>query len=267
MVQRMKGIALTLISLLLLGLVPVSVRAADWIMVGDIGCKPAAVTNVRNIASTKKPFIGLGDYEYKCRDTDMHALFNSVNIMGGSAGNHECEKGQGTSFGASTFHYGSCQTGYTTRVLGDVAFIGINPYAPYKKGSVQYNFIDRVSAKYRINHIGWLIYYLHPNLESVKCSGDHCHAGDTTVLNTLAPLQTRYHAIFITAHTHVTAYGKTAICGGGGEDGTELEGTGNFKYASNKMGYCLFHSEDNQLRVLHIGTDGKSLHIHSWSKS
>src|SRR5437867_9024165 len=53
-VQKMKGIALTVISLLLLGLVPVSVRAADWIMVGDIGCKPAAITNIKNIAATKK---------------------------------------------------------------------------------------------------------------------------------------------------------------------------------------------------------------------
>jgi hypothetical protein len=80
----------------------------------------------------------------------------------------------------------------------------------------------------------------------------------------------QYHVLVIQAHTHLTAFGTvngvpTAICGGGGEDGTSTNGLGAYTYSSSKMGFCAFHIEQGKMTVKHIGTANTILQTHTWN--
>ena len=51
----------------------------------------------------------------------------------------------------------------------------------------------------------------------------------------------------------------SAVCGGGGEGGTSLNGLGKYSYVSNSIGYCNFNIQDDKIIMKHIGTNKQIL--------
>ena len=115
-----------------------------------------------------------------------------------------------------------------------------------------------------------IVFVFHEPIYPVPCSGSHCHGLEKAAFkSTYEPLIKQYHALVVQAHTHLTAFGtingvRSAECGGGGEDGTSLNGNGAYTYVSNKMGFCYFHIHNGNTVVEHVGTNGQILHIHTW---
>lgn len=241
------------------------------IAVGDVGCKSAAVQNLKTIAKNGTAVLGLGDYSYKCSNATLKPLWDAVNDKVGVQGNHECEKsGQDGLKAATVFGNGGCKGNSNAWKLGDVGIIGINQYANFKVGSTQYKNIINASEKFShdptIKHIA---YAFHEPGHGLKCSGSHCHKDDKTFATIYDPIIKKYHGITLDAHTHLTGFGNpkgfaTAQCGGGGEDSTKMKKTTGFEYGSSKMGYCLLDFQEDQIVAQHISSIGQVLHTHTY---
>jgi hypothetical protein len=255
-------------------IVPYSfVQAADFKTGGDWGCKQAAMSNLKNAGLNKAiSFFGLGDYLYSCSPS---TLWNSIPSKKGVMGNHECEKGQGTSWAASTFGNGGCGKGYFAVTRGgDTGVIGLNPYTSYKKGSSQYNYVVSKTNEYKNNtNINWIVYLIHPLFYPVGCSQSHCHGVDNPGFNSVYEpiIKASGKGFILQAHTHLSAFGTpkgipSAICGGGGEDSTKLGSLNGYTWASSTPGYCLFHFELGKATAQLIGTNNQVVHTHTWKK-
>lgn len=270
----MKLLLIVLLSVILVSSTVLSVRAADFKAVGDVGCKSSAITNLKNIAKTGTSFFGIGDYSYKCSNSTIKPLWDKIVGKKGAMGNHECEKGQDSLKAGTTFQNGGCSKGYTVTVRGNnVAVFTLNPYTSYKAGSAQYKFVTDNLAKYsNMSNIIRMVFVYHEPIYPVNCSGSHCHGLEKPAFkSTYEPLAKQYNVFQISAHTHLTAFGTinglpSAICGGGGEDGTSTNGLGAYTYSSSKMGFCAFHFEQGKTTVNHIGTSNTILHTHTWNQ-
>jgi hypothetical protein len=166
----MKTLAILIALVLLLVPLVYSVRASDFKAGGDWGCKSTAMSNLKNAGINKAiSFLGLGDYLYKCKPT---VLWNDIPSKKGIMGNHECEKGQGTSWATINMGNGGCKKGYFAVTRGgDTGVIGLNPYTSYKVGSSQYNFVVQKTNEYKNNtNINWIVYLIHPLFYPVGCS-------------------------------------------------------------------------------------------------
>jgi hypothetical protein len=258
-------------------LVPISYgHAADFNTVGDVGCKSAAVSNLKNLAGKTISFFGAGDYSYKCKISQINTLWININSKKGVQGNHECEKSGQDSLNAGTvFGNGGCKKGYFATIRGgDTGIIGLNPYASFKKGSAQYNFVVSATNSYSNNtKINWIIYFIHPLFWPVGCSGSHCHGVDKAAFNKIYEpiIRNSGKGLVVQAHTHLTAMGTpkgipSAICGGGGEDATKTGNLNGYSYVTNKPGYCLIHTELGKATATLIGINNLAIHKHTWNK-
>jgi len=253
-----------------------SVQAADFNSMGDVGCKQAAISNLKNLAGKSISFFGLGDYSYKCKSSVIKPLWDQINSKKAVQGNHECEKSGQDSLNAGTyFGNGGCKKGYFAYIRGgDTAVIGLNPYASYKQGSAQYNFVISKTSLYETqDNIHWIIYLIHNDFYPVGCSGNHCHAVDKASFNSvyLPIIKSTGKGMIIQAHTHLTAFGEfdgipSAICGGGGEDGTTLGKSNGYNFGTSQPGYCRIHTELGKASASLIGTNGQIVHTETWSK-
>jgi hypothetical protein len=250
---------------------------ASFKAMGDVGCKIAAYLNLRNLALTSSLFFGVGDYSYGCNPNSepLKTLWNRVPSKKGVMGNHECVKGQQAGWAATTFGNGGCSKGYGAFVKGNsVAVILLNPYTSYTEGSSQYKFVlDHLKTYSSMGNIVRIVFVFHEIMYPVPCSGPHCHGVEKdSFRSTYDPLIRQYNVFVIQAHTHLTAFGtiknvQVATCGGGGEDGTLLNGLGLYKYVSNKMGYCNFNIGKDKVVAQHIGTDNRVLQTHTYNIS
>jgi len=253
-----------------------TVQAADFNAVGDVGCKSAAISNLKNLANKPISFFGLGDYSYKCKSSVIKPLWDQINSKKAVQGNHECEKSGQDSLNAGTyFGNGGCKKGYFAYIRGgDTAVIGLNPYASYKQGSAQYNFVISKTSLYEADdRINWIVYLIHPLFFPVGCSGDHCHGVDEKSFNTIYEpiIKSAGKGFILQGHTHLTAMGTinnipTAVCGGGGEDGTKLGSSNGYTYGTSQAGYCNFHFDSNGATLRLIGTNNQIIHEHNWNK-
>jgi hypothetical protein len=272
-----KTLWIVVFTILGLTLAPYSfIHASDFYTMGDVGCKSAAISNLKNLAGKPISFVGAGDYSYKCSSSTITPLWNAINSKRGVMGNHECEKGQGTSWATTTFGNGGCSKGYFAVTRGgDTGVIGLNPYTSYNKGSSQYNYVVAATNSYTNNtSIKWIVYVIHPLFYPVGCSDSHCHGVDEAGFNSVyEPIIKNSHKGFIIqAHTHLTAFGTpkgipSAICGGGGEDGTKLGSLNGYTWASSTMGYCKLHFELGKAIAQLIGTSNNIVHTHTWNKN
>lgn len=268
----MKLLLIALLTVILVSSTVLSVRAGDFNTVGDIGCKSAALANLKNLAGQPKSFFGVGDIAYKCSTSTLLKPWNAVNSKRTTLGNHECEKGQGTVFVQQTFG-AYCNKGYKAYIRGgNVAVILLNQYTSYKVGSNQYKFVKEATEAYdNMSEIVRIVYVFHEPIYPVPCSSSHCHGLEKpSFKSTYEPLIKEHHVLVIQAHTHLISFGTingvpSAICGGGGEDGTSLNGNGGYTYVSNKMSYCKFHIEASKIVVQQIDTTGKIIHTHTWN--
>jgi hypothetical protein len=251
---------------------------ANFTSGGDFGCKSDAIKNINNIAGYSKngvSFIGNGDIVYKCSTSSSGSLqlvWSKVTSKKSSLGNHECEESQGKTFFKNNFGL-DCKSGAKAYIRGNsVGIIVMNQYTSYKKGSSQYNFVVSKIAEWKANsNIIRIFVYFHEPIDPVNCSGSHCHGLDKPAF------KSTYNQIFldndifvVAAHTHLTAFGSpdgkdSAVCGGGGEDGTSLNGNGKYNYVSKAMGICLFHVTSDKVIAQHIGTSGQVLKEHIYN--
>jgi hypothetical protein len=274
----MKQIWIAVFTILGLTLAPYSyVHAADFKSGGDWGCRSAAISNIKNLARDQsKSFIGAGDYVYSCSTSSINSLWNAVPSKKGVYGNHECEKGQGTSWVTTTFGQNGCSKGYFAVTRGgDTAVIGLNPYTSYKKGTGQYNYVVSKTNQYaNDSKINWIVYVVHPLFYPIGCSQSHCHGVDFPGFNSVYEpiIKASGKGFILQAHTHLTAYGTpkgipAAICGGGGEDGTKLGSLNGYSWGTSTLGYCLFHFEKGSATVKLIGTNNQIVHQHTYNKN
>ena len=245
-------------------------QAADFNAVGDIGCKSSAISNLKNLAGKTISFFGLGDYSYKCSAGTIKPLYDQINSKKLIAGNHECEKS-----GQNALGFTGCKKGYFAVTRGsDTGVIGLNPYTSYKKGSSQYNLVTTASNSYaNSTAINWIVYLIHNDFYPVGCSGDHCHAVDKAAFNKIYEpiIKATGKGFVLQAHTHLTAFGTpkgipSAICGGGGEDGTKLGSSNGYTYGTAIPGYCNFHFGQDNATVKLIGTNNQIVHEHNYKK-
>jgi len=247
------------------------VRALDFNTMGDVGCRTAAIANLMNLANKPISFFGLGDYSYKCSASTIKPLWDQINSKKLIAGNHECEKK-----GQNALGFKDCKKGYFAVIRGgDTGIIGLNPYTSYKKGSSQYNLVTAASNSYSNNtKIYWIVYLVHNDFYPVGCSGLHCHGVDKAAFNKIYEpiIKATGKGFIIQAHTHLTALGTpkgipSAICGGGGEDGTKLGSSNGYDYGTATPGYCNFHFGQNDATVKLIGTNNQIIHEHTYNKN
>jgi len=251
------------------------VRASDFNAMGDVGCRSAAISNLKNLAGKSISFFGIGDYSYKCSSGTIKPLYDKINSKKLALGNHSCEKsgqdalrvGDGT-----YFSNGGCKKGYGVFVRGgNTAVFLLNQYTSYKPGSTQYKFVTDNLVKYsNMSNIDRIVFIFHEPIYPVNCTGSHCHGVEKPAFkSTYEPLIKKYHALVIQAHTHLVSFGtingvESAICGGGGENGTGLNGLGAYTYVSKTMGYCNFHIDKDKVVAQLIGTSGNVVHVHTW---
>jgi hypothetical protein len=270
--------SILLISLLIL---PVIFNAgvvfgANFKSMGDVGCKTAAKQNLANLAKDGNSFFGAGDYSYSCSSSTIKPLWDTVPSKQLALGNHECEKsGQDSLKVASGYSSnGGCSKGYGMFIRGNnVAVFVLNQFTSYKVGSSQYNYVmNKLNTVSNMSNIIDIVFVFHELMYPVNCSGSHCHGLEkTSFKSTYEPLIKKYHILVIQAHTHLVAFGtingvRTAVCGGGGEDGTSLNGNGAYTFVSKTMGFCNFHIEKDKVIVQLIGTNGNIVHTHTWNK-
>jgi hypothetical protein len=234
--------------------------------VGDIGCKTDSISNLRNIADSGLPLLGLGDYMYNCHPGDIeegkrlgdyyHDIWDKV----GAEGNHEHENGQESQWAMDTFRY---PNGYAAWSLGNVGIIVMNPYLDFEEGSDQYDFIVAKSEKLDANpNIDWIVYVTHEPMWTPSVDGGH--GPNTDLRDAIGPIVKGYNGFLIQAHNHVTAFGTNdgvnqILCGGGGYGGDDIEKLSGFDYATaDDFGYCsLEFNTNNTAHVNLIGTDGQ----------
>jgi hypothetical protein len=243
---------------------------------GDWGCKSSAISNIKNLAKDTNSFFGVGDYSYKCSSSTIKPLWDKVPSKQLALGNHECEKSGQDSLkvGVGYSSNGGCSKGYGMFLRGSntVAVFVLNQYTSYKAGSAQYKFVtDTLKKIDNMTNIKTIIFVFHEPIYPVPCSGSHCHGLEKPAFkSTYEPLIKSHNGIVIQAHTHLTAAGtilgvRATVCGGGGEDGTSLNGNGPYSYVSSKMGFCYFHITTDKVIVQHIDPSGKILHTHTWN--
>lgn len=243
---------------------------------GDWGCKSAAKSNIANLARDTQSFFGAGDYSYTCSSSSIKAMWDKVPSKQLALGNHECEKSGQDSLkvGTGYFSNGGCSRGYGMFLRGgnSVAVFVLNQFTSYKAGSSQYKFVvSKLDQVDNMTSVKAIFFVFHEPVYPVNCSGSHCHGLEkASFKSTYEPLIKKHHVIIIQAHTHLTAAGtvlgvRSVVCGGGGEDGTSLNGNGVYSYVSSKMGFCYFHVTNDKVSVQHIGTSGQILHTHTWN--
>lgn len=254
-----------------------SAHAANFKVMGDVGCKSAAKSNLANLAKDGNSFFGAGDYSYSCSSSTIKPLWDKVPSKQLAMGNHECEKsGQDAlRVGSSSSYFGNggCGKGYGMFIRGsDTAVFVLNQYTSYKSGSSQYNYVvNKLKTVSNMTAIKNIVFVFHEPIYPVNCSGSHCHGLEKpSFKSTYEPLIKQYNVIVIAAHTHLTGFGivngvRTAVCGGGGEDGTSLNGNGAYTYVSKAMGFCYVHTMGDKVVVEQIGTSGQVLHTHTWN--
>jgi hypothetical protein len=274
----MKLLWIGVLSILAIFLIPISyVQAADFNAMGDVGCRSSAISNLKNLANKPISFFGVGDYSYKCSSSIILPYWNAINSKKGVQGNHECEKsGQDSLNAGSYLQNGGCTKGYFAYIRGgNTVVIGLNPYASWKQGSPQFNFVVAKTALYEADSsIDWIVYIMHALFYPVGCSGDHCHGVEKDSFIALYEpiIKSSGKGLIIQAHTHLTAMGTpkgipSAICGGGGEDGTTLGSLNGYSWASSKMGYCKVHFEFGKATAQLIGTSNNVIHTHTWNRA
>lgn len=269
------GLALSCCILIIIGSI-LPTHAADFKAGGDWGCKSSANSNIKNLAKDTQSFFGVGDYSYKCSSSSIKPLWDKVPSKQLALGNHECEKsGQdalkvGTGYSSN----GGCGKGYGMFLRGgnSVAVFVLNQYTSYKAGSSQYKFVvSKLAQVDNMTSVKVIFFVMHEPIYPVPCSSSHCHGLDKpSFKSTYEPIIKAHNGIVISAHTHLTAFGvvngvRTSVCGGGGEDGTSLNGNGAYTYVSKTMGFCYFHTTSDKIIVEQIDPTGKVIHTHSWN--
>jgi Calcineurin-like phosphoesterase len=230
-------------------------------VVGDIGCKARSITNLENIADSKLPFIGIGDYMYNCAPGDdvsgkrLGDLYADIQHKIGAKGNHDLT--QQAKWAQEVFQYGD--TGVKAWKLGKVGIIVMNPYINFKKGSGQYEFIQNKSSFFENNNrIDWIIYVVHEPFYSPAVTGGH--DANAEMQKVYAPLIKGHNGFLIQAHNHVTAFGTVdginqILCGGGGHGGDVIGNLNGFAWGTSKaFGYCELSFNDNIVTAKFIDT-------------
>lgn len=237
--------------------------------VGDIGCKDNSLATLENIAESGLPFIGLGDYMYKCHPGDdvgdgdrLGDLYAAIQNKVGGEGNHEAVSEQEEQWAEDTFKY---PNDFAAWKLKDVGIIIMNPYVAFKKGSDQYNFVVAKTALFKANPlINYIVYATHEPLYTPAVTGGH--SANTALRDLYAPIikeaAAKKPVLLLEAHNHVTAFGKLnginiAMCGSGGYGGDTLGKLVGFDWATSKaFGHCQFEFKPNAIVGQMIGTDG-----------
>jgi hypothetical protein len=262
-------IAATFSILLFLSTAVIGSSHADTAMIGlgDIGCKDSAKKNLGNIATSGIPMIGAGDYRYDCKVSSIQPLWDKISVKHGPYGNHDVESSTSKTFTKTNMGLGT--KGWFSWRIADLAIIGINQYADYKKGSEQYTYLQSKTTQFcGRTDISWVIYTMHQPFQTPSFGGGH--GPDKATRDNIGPIIKQCQAtnnqnvLVLEGHNHGVAFGNVdglnhAICGGGGQGGDTLGGLNGFEYGSIKAGYCLFSFGQTTATVQHRGTDNKIL--------
>jgi hypothetical protein len=223
--------------------------------VGDIGCRKQSIANLKAIADLVLPFIGLGDYLYKCKISDVQTLWDHINPKIGEYGNHDYENANSKNFAKVNFHIDS--TGLTSWQNGHVAIFGINTFDKNVKYDTNSAQIKELKGKITVacsdESIWWIEIIHHEPIYTPKVNGGH--NANVLLKDTLAPIeQTCDKIIDVSGHNHITAIGKfngvsIGIFGGGGQGGDKVSKLQGFLWASNAPAFGIFTYTKNQITV------------------
>lgn len=243
--------------------------------VGDIGCKSASIDNLANIAESKLPLMGGGDYMYKCHPGDkigsdrLGDFYAAIQDKVGAKGNHEND-GQEEDWAAKTFQH---EQGYQAWRLdgskGELAFIVLDPYQSFNADSKQYKFVkEKVDKFAKDPTIDWIVFVVHEPLWTPDVGGGHPANTDLRKFYEpiIGPLD---NAFLLQFHNHVMGAAtianiNQAMCGGGGYGGDELLGLNGWDWATDEMGYCSFTFKPDHIEADFIGTDGQVIKHFVW---
>src|SRR6185436_2182796 len=254
-------IAALLLTLILTG---TTVRADTSLNgLGDIGCNDTAKKNLANLAASKTPVLGAGDYRYDCKGETLKPLWDKIPVKHGVYGNHDVENTTSKTF--TKYIMGISDKGWYSWKLNDIAIIGINVYQDFKKGSIQNDYIKLKSDQFcGRNDINWVIYSFHEPFNTPTVIGGH--GPNKAVRSEIGPIiaacDKTENVLVVEGHNHITAFGNIdginhAVCGGGGKGGDGLGNLNGFEYGSTKPGYCDFSFTNTTATVQHVGTDNK----------
>ena len=242
---------------------------------GDFGCREASIDNLDNIGKAETPFMGVGDYMYKCHpgdnigDEKLGDFYAAITDKVGAKGNHE-DEGQEEDWAADVFQH---EQGYQAWRLngnnGELGIIVLDPYQSFNEDSKQYAFVKEKVAKFSKDPtIDWIVFVVHEPLWTPSVGGGH---GPNTALRDIySPIIGGLdNSFLIEAHNHVLAAGTVgnvnqAMCGGGGYGGDELGKLNGWEWASGEMGYCSFTFKPDHIEADFIGTDGQVIKHFVW---
>src|SRR5215510_2508307 len=215
----------------------VSSASADTplLALGDIGCKSASITNLKNIDARNLPFLGVGDYLYKCSPSSVQKYWDGISVKIGSKGNHDTESNSKT-WAKVNLKYGD--RGYGSwKLNNEIALIILDPYQSYKQGSAQYNYVLSKTQQFQNrDDIKWIVYVTHEPLWTPDYGGGH--PPNTGLRSAYADLlASNKNVLLLQAHNHGTWWGimngiKQIGCGGGGYGGDTLDDSNGFPYAT-----------------------------------
>lgn len=240
--------------------------------IGDIGCKSASISNLKNLDAANLVLLGLGDYLYRCSSSSVQKYYDGITKFG-AKGNHE-DDGEGAGWAKTNFRYGD--RGYGSWKYGDLGIIILDPYQSYKQGSTQYNYVKAKSEQFTFKivdgqkvprtDIKQIIYAVHEPLYTPTVEGGH--GPNTGLRAAYGPIIKQYDGLLVQAHNHVTAFGTVdgipqVVCGGGGYGGDSVGKLSGWEFATAKFGYCKFTFGDT-VKVDLIGTDNKIIRSHTW---
>jgi hypothetical protein len=207
--------------------------------VGDIGCKSGSIKNLDALGSDNVPLVGLGDYLYKCKPSDVQKKYDAIEQKKGVWGNHELEKNQGKAWAASNFNITG--NGLMSWKIGHIQFFGLNVMND-KPSSAQFNDLkSKLPIANNDNNIWWIGIATHANLFTPSVSGGHKASKGYAPL--LLPIISHCDKCFVASgHNHITAIGKVqnisnAIFGGGGDLGDKLKSLNGFTYGIDTASY------------------------------
>jgi len=247
-------------------------------VLGDIGCKSTAKTNLNNIAKSGDKYLGLGDYLYNCSGSDVSKQWNAIRQeKHGVVGNHDDEKSSSMNWMRNNLGLGL--NGWFSWKINDVAIIGVNTYKDFDEGSAQHAYLERKTAQFcgredsTTSPISWVIYAMHEPIQTPSVGGGH--GLNKPLRNVIEPLAEKCgnNVIILEAHNHITAFGNVqgnnhAMCGGGGQGGDSLGNANGFEFQTTTFGYCkLTLNNDGTAEVQLIATDGSVKGSHTYTSS
>jgi calcineurin-like phosphoesterase family protein len=277
------SIVLSLTAVLFLSVYAIAFTASnasattELIAVGDIGCRSASLSNLKNIANSaaKEKVLGVGDIVYNCSPSSIQKNWDAIKQEKHSVlGNHDVEKSSSKAFMAKNFGLGP--SGWFSWKINDIAIIGINDYRPFNEGSVQHTYLEQKTTQFcgrddsTLSPINWVIYATHEPIQTPSVGGGHGpNKALRSVLESLAE-KCGDNVLILEGHNHITAFGNVqgnnhALCGGGGFGGDDTGDSAGFEFQTKKFGYCQFSFGEDNIEAKLIGTDGKVIGTHRFT--